>query len=476
MSKQQLKGKDLKSLGYNDDQIISLVINIIEKELKKSDFERKLELAEKIFKSPSIFMENTIFKPVALGLMKQRGELNEENENFKKHELLVSGLDYKTYGIENIEPGAIHQMEMAMKLPISVAGALMPDAHQGYGLPIGGVLATNNVVIPYAVGVDIGCRMALSIYEVPENYIVRYKSNLKRILVENTKFGQKEVHDKKGDLEILERNEFYEIPFLKKWHQSAINQIGTSGSGNHFVEFGEIEITEENSTLGLKKGKYMGLLTHSGSRHLGYEIANYYTKIAMNKCRLHSTARHLAWLELNSDEGHEYWRAMTLAGDYAKANHDFIHNLISKQLKEKVVAKIENHHNFAWKEQLANGQDVIVHRKGATPAYKGVLGLIPGSMATKAYIVSGKGNPESLNSASHGAGRLMSRKEVTKKYTNKDLKQFLEKTNVELIGGGVDESPMAYKDIDSVMIAQNNLIDIIGTFMPRIVRMEGGKE
>jgi len=473
MSKRQLRGKDLVNLGYEDNQIISLVINIIEKEYKKSDFETKLELAEKIIKSPKLFLENTIFKPVALGLLKDDTTENKDNN---RHSLLISGIDYKIFGNENIEPGAIHQMEMAMKLPISVAGALMADAHEGYGLPIGGVLATNNVVIPYAVGVDIGCRMALSIYQVPDNYITRYRTNLKRILIENTKFGQKEVHEKKGDLEIFERREFKEISFLKKWHHTAINQIGTSGSGNHFAEFGEIEITEENLALGLKKGKYLGFLTHSGSRHLGYEIANYYTKIAMDKCRLISSARNLAWLALNTDEGHEYWQAMTLAGDYAKANHDFIHNLMSKSLKEKPVLKIENHHNFAWKEKLNNGTEIIVHRKGATPAHTGTLGLIPGSMATKAYIVCGKGNENSLNSASHGAGRLMSRGEVIKKYKSKDLKQFLEKAGVELIGGGVDESPMAYKDIDSVMFAQKELIEVVGTFMPRIVRMNGEKE
>ncbi len=473
MSKKKLTGKHLKTIGYDNDQIISLTINIIEKELKKAEIENKIDLAERIFKNPEKFLENTIFKPVALGLLKQTGDVFFDDSSVKKFDLLTKGVDYKIYGVEDIEPGAIHQMETAMKLPITVAGALMADAHEGYGLPIGGVLATQSAVIPYAVGVDIGCRMALSIFEVPENYLDRYHSNLKKILIDNTKFGQKQEHDKIYEVEVLERKEFSEIEILKKGHQNAYKQLGTSGSGNHFVEFGDVEILHENNILNIPKGKYLGLLTHSGSRHLGYEIAGYYTKIAADKCRLPSGAKHLAWLDLHSNEGLEYWKAMTIAGDYAKANHDFIHNLISKVLKEKAVAKVENHHNFAWKEKQPDGNEVIVHRKGATPAFEGMLGLIPGSMATPAFIVSGKGNPLSLSSASHGAGRLMSRSQAKNTFTKKHLKQFLEKANVELIGGDLDEVPMAYKDIHKVMAAQKDLVNIIGTFMPRIVRMDG---
>ena len=161
---------------------------------------------------------------------------------------------------------------------------------------------------------------------------------------------------------------------------------------------------------------------------------------------------------------------MTLAGDYASACHHDIHKRLSKAIGEKPIAMVENFHNFAWKE-IHGGKELIVHRKGATPAGTNDLGIIPGSMASHAFIVQGKGNVESLHSASHGAGRNFSRTEAKKQITNRMVKDHLIANNVMLLGGGVDESPMAYKDIHTVMKNQSELVDIIGTFMPRIVRM-----
>ena len=163
---------------------------------------------------------------------------------------------------------------------------------------------------------------------------------------------------------------------------------------------------------------------------------------------------------------------MNLAGDYASACHHHIHRRLGKALGVEPLAMVENHHNFAWKELLADGTEAIVHRKGATPAGKGVLGIIPGSMAAPGYIVRGLGNAESLNSASHGAGRQMSRTQARNSVTMKSLKQLLESHNVELIGGGPDEAPQAYKDIEKVMAHQTSLIEVLGTFMPKVVRMD----
>ena len=206
---------------------------------------------------------------------------------------------------------------------------------------------------------------------------------------------------------------------------------------------------------------------------MGAKIANYYTKLAMQKCRLPKEASHLAWLMLNSEEGHEYWMAMNLAGDYASACHDHIHRRMAKALGEQPLARVENHHNFAWKEKLANGREVIVHRKGATPAGKGVLGIIPGSMTAPGFIVRGKGNFQSLQSASHGAGRLMSRTVAKNSLTASGVKKYLQQQGVTLIGGGLDEAPMAYKDIHQVMANQTALVDVLGEFYPKIVRMAG---
>jgi tRNA-splicing ligase RtcB len=252
----------------------------------------------------------------------------------------------------------------------------------------------------------------------------------------------------------------------------AAAQLGTSGSGNHFVEFGVVEISEYDDAIGLQPGSYLGLLSHSGSRGLGANIARHYTKIAMDICRLPNEAKHLAWLDLNSGEGQEYWYAMNLAGDYASACHRDIHRRVALAVAEQPLTVIENHHNFAWKEKLQDGREAIVHRKGATPAASGSIGIIPGSMTAPGFIVKGKGDPVSVNSASHGAGRAVSRTQAIKTLSSKELRQHLAKHHVDLIGGGLDEAPMAYKDIHAVMASQETLVKVLGSFTPKIVRMD----
>ena len=183
-------------------------------------------------------------------------------------------------------------------------------------------------------------------------------------------------------------------------------------------------------------------------------------------------AANLSWLTLDEDEGIQYWMAMNLAGDYASACHHVIHEKIAKQIGQPLKI-VENHHNFAWKE-IYDGKEVIVHRKGATPAGKNVLGIIPGSMTAPGFIVKGKGENASLNSASHGAGRKMSRTAAMRSITQNILKDELDKHHVKLIGGGLDEAPQAYKDIEVVMQSQKQLIDIVGKFYPKIVKMDSG--
>jgi tRNA-splicing ligase RtcB len=259
---------------------------------------------------------------------------------------------------------------------------------------------------------------------------------------------------------------------LKPLHGKAAQQIGSSGSGNHFVEFGLMEVQVGNEWQ-LPAGNYLALLSHSGSRGLGAEIARHYTRVAKQVCLLPAEAASLAWLDLNTEAGQEYWLAMNLAGDYASANHHQIHERIGQALGERALLMVENHHNFAWKEKLSDGTEVIVHRKGATPAGKGVLGIIPGSMTAPGFIVKGKGEASSLNSASHGAGRLMSRSAAKQSITQKMVRQELDRHEVTLLGGGLDEAPMAYKDIRNVMRHQEELVEVLGEFTPKIVRMCG---
>lgn len=388
------------------------------------------------------------------------------------YDLREEALAYTIFGKEHIEAGALAQMQTAASLPVSVAGALMPDAHQGYGLPIGGVLATEpHAIIPYAVGVDIACRMCLSVFDIRPDYFKREPHLLKKALVEQTKFGMGgEIRDK-FDESVMDLPEWTATKVIRDLKDKAYRQLGTSGTGNHFVEWGIVEVAEADELLNLPPGTYLALLSHSGSRGFGGSVANYYSKLAMQKTRLPKQAAHLAWLDLNTEEGQEYWIAMNLAGEYASANHHEIHNKIAKVLREKPLMMVENHHNFAWQETLADGREVMVHRKGATPAGPDVLGIIPGSMTAPGYVVRGLGHAGAINSASHGAGRLMSRTQAFSRITQSQVNKVLEAAGIQLIGGDLDEAPMVYKDIKTVIGAQQELVKVLATFTPKIVRM-----
>ncbi|MEO1097872.1 MAG: RtcB family protein [Bacteroidota bacterium] len=466
MGNQKIRGKDLKNILYHSNHAKSLAIDIMAKHYKHSSKVEKLDLLRAVREEPEKFISNPILGSLA-------EEFMEEEISDLRYEISLreTQRDFRVFGRKLISSNAYQQMDLAMRLPVAEMGALMPDAHQGYGLPIGGVLATKNAVIPYGVGVDIGCRMSLSLLDASPDYLKRNGYQFKMALKERTCFGTGGELGMKQEHEILDRAEFSESSLLRQLHGKAVKQLGTSGSGNHFVEFGEVELFDANE-FGLEAGTYLGLLSHSGSRGLGASIARHYTEVARDKCLLLRQAQHFAWLDLDSDAGEEYWRAMNLAGNYAKACHDQIHYHLVKYLGLKSVATVENHHNFAWKEKGLTGEELIVHRKGATPAAKGELGVIPGSMTATGYIVRGKGEAASLFSASHGAGRKMSRKKVRESYTGSEMKKTLSKAGVTLVGGGVDEAPVAYKELDEVMNHQQNLVETIGTFTPKIVRMD----
>lgn len=378
---------------------------------------------------------------------------------------------WKQWGTD-LDPQSIEQIENACLLPVSVRAALMPDAHVGYGLPIGGVLATERAVVPYAVGVDIACRMKLTVLDVPLKHLDSKLDRLRKAIEEETRFGIGASFKNRRQHDVLDRD--WSVSAVTKSHKDkAWSQLGTSGSGNHFVEFGSFTLNEP--VRGLAAGEYVALLSHSGSRGTGAAVCAHYSKLAKQRHpNLPRELANLAWLDLDSQEGAEYWRAMNLMGDYAAANHACIHRHIAEHLGVEVLLDVENHHNFAWKEtHVIDGQsrEVIVHRKGATPAGDGVLGIIPGSMATPGFLVRGKGNADSLNSASHGAGRVMSRSKASKTFNWKDANRFLKERGVTLISAGLDEVPMVYKNIHDVMAAQSDLVDVLGEFHPKLVKM-----
>ena len=378
---------------------------------------------------------------------------------------------YRQWG-EGLEPDAVMQMENACLLPVSVAGALMPDAHVGYGLPIGGVLATDNAVIPYAVGVDIACRMKMTVLDIPARDLERKQDRLTRAIEAETRFGVGATFRERRNHEVLEAD-WNVSPITQTNKDRAWAQLGTSGSGNHFVEFGTFTVLDR--AVGMEPGEYVALLSHSGSRGTGAAVCNHYSKVASQRHpELPKELSRLAWLSLDEADGQEYWAAMELMGRYAAANHALIHRHVAANLGAQVLLDIENHHNFAWKERhVINGveREVIVHRKGATPAGTGVLGIIPGSMASPGFVVRGKGNAESLNSAAHGAGRLMSRTRAAQTFNWREVNAHLRERGVTLISAGIDEVPMVYKDIHQVMAAQSDLVEAIGRFDPKLVKM-----
>ena len=432
--------------------------------LSGGDKSRLYEEVAAIVANPSAFVDDALRAEFAKALL--RAPPPPRTRSVKYHQ----------WG-EGLDREAVMQMERACLLPVSVAGALMPDAHVGYGLPIGGVLATENVVIPYAVGVDIACRMKMTVLDIPVRDLENKRDRLTRAIEAERRFGVGSSFRERRQHGVMDAD-WSVSPITKQNKEKAWSQLGTSGSGNHFVEFGLFTAHDKINQLGA--GTYVALLSHSGSRGTGAAVCDHYSKIAFNQFPdLPSELKRLAWLSLDSQEGQEYWTAMELMGQYAAANHACIHRHVAENLGADLLLDLENHHNFAWKERHIIGgveREVIVHRKGATPAGDGVLGIIPGSMAAPGFVVSGKGNAESLHSASHGAGRAMSRKAANEKFNWKDVNRFLRQQGVTLISAGLDEVPMAYKNIRDVMAAQKDLVTVLGEFMPRLVKMSPSGE
>ncbi len=370
---------------------------------------------------------------------------------------------------EDLDAQSVQQMCTACALPVSVRAALMPDAHVGYGLPIGGVLATDRAVIPFAVGVDIACRMKLSVLDLPLTWLEQNRQELAHALESETRFGVGVEFKSRRQHAVMEAD-WNVSPVTRRYRDKAWAQLGTSGSGNHFVEFGRLTVS--SADLGLAPGAYLALLSHSGSRGTGAQVCEHYSAAAR---RRRPEFGRLAWLSLDEDEGREYWAAMELMGAYASANHACIHRHLVRRLGATVLRDVENHHNFAWREvhDTAGGErrEMVVHRKGATPAGQGALGVIPGSMAAPGFVVEGLGNEDSLCSAAHGAGRIMSRSQAGRTFTWKAARPVLAAANVTVLSAGIDEVPMVYKDIHAVMAAQHDLVRILARFDPAVVKM-----
>jgi tRNA-splicing ligase RtcB len=380
----------------------------------------------------------------------------------------------------NLEEEALEQAKNLANLPFAFKHvAIMPDSHFGFGMPIGGVLATKGVVIPNAVGVDIGCGMCAvktSLTDIDTETLKKIMSEIRKVVPVGF-YKHKDLQDFElmPDTKGVALQDSY--PIVYKEYDNALKSLGTLGGGNHFIEIQKCS------------DGYIWIMIHSGSRNLGKQVADHYNKIAkdLNKKWFSNVPEKndLAFLPLDSEEGEAYLREMQYCVDYALANRKLmmerIQNIFADAFDgndngERISGigfeeMINIAHNYASMENHF-WQNVMVHRKGATLAREDTIGIIPGSQGSKSYIVKGKGSPESFMSCSHGAGRKMSRKKAIKELNLKDEQKKLDDMGVihsVRCKNDLDEAPSSYKDIEEVMKNQEDLVEILVELTPLAV-------
>lgn len=374
--------------------------------------------------------------------------------------------------LDEVEDGAMEQAKNLANLPFAFSHiVILPDCHQGYGMPIGGVLATEEIVIPNAVGVDIGCGMSAvrtSLAHLNKDIVKKIMTGI-RSLVPLGFNHHKKAQDERLMPDRGDRSKIEDMPVVCHEYRSATHQLGTLGGGNHFIE--------------IQKGSdgFIWLMVHSGSRNIGKQVADYYNRLAVSLNEKWNTGlakgKQLAYLPMSIEEGNVYWKEMEYCVQFAFANRELMMNRIKlvcqNSLAEEIIfdPMINIAHNYAARETHFSTK-VIVHRKGATQARKDQVGIIPGSQGTKSYIVRGKGNPDSFESCSHGAGRVMGRKQAQRQLDLQKEIRFLEKQNIVhsiRTVKDLDEAPSAYKEIGKVMKNQRDLVDTMVELTPLAV-------
>lgn len=365
---------------------------------------------------------------------------------------------------DQVEEGALKQARNIANLPFAFSHiAIMPDTHQGYGMPIGAILPTKGAIVPNAVGVDIGCGMC----SLRTNLTDIKKSDLKEIMsiIRKTVPVGFKHHEERQDESLMPQKNG-DLPIVEQEYENALYQIGTLGGGNHFIE---IQAGSDG---------YIWIMIHSGSRNIGYTVANHYNAVAkeINRSLGEKVPKDLAFIPEDSEYYDLYWNEMNYCIDFALANRKLMMERVKSAFEEirlgiKFSDFINKPHNFATLE-AHYGEQVIVHRKGATRARKGEWGMIPGSQGTASFLVKGKGNPQAFESCSHGAGRLMSRAQARKNLDLKaERKMLTDQGILHAIRhrGDLDEAPSSYKDINEVMANQKSLVDVQVTLQPLAV-------
>jgi tRNA-splicing ligase RtcB len=368
------------------------------------------------------------------------------------------------------EDGAMSQIKTCARTAYKVA--LMPDNHKGYAIPIGGVVAYKNAVSPSGVGFDIACGNKAVRVDMTGDEL---RANIKTIMNDIWKtisFGVGQKNNEVVDWEGFHRSEFTDIED-ESLKQVARNQLGTIGAGNHYVDL----FTDENDQV------WIGV--HFGSRGFGYKTAKFFLDKAGAKDGMDVEP---CVLSLDDVIGQEYMRAMEFCGEYAYAGRDWVCNRVAKIIGASIVESVHNHHNYAWRE-VHGGENLIVVRKGSTPAWPGQRGFVGGTMAEGAVILEGVDSPLaefSLYSTVHGAGRVMGRIEAkgkidrktgevkrTGRVTQDMLQGWIDRSGIELRGGAIDESPDCYKRLPAVLDAMDGAVKIVHNLKPVGVAMAG---
>ncbi len=372
--------------------------------------------------------------------------------------------------LDDIEAGAFEQAKNLANLPFVYKHiAVMPDAHLGYGMPIGGVMASEEMVIPNAVGVDIGCGMCAVKTSLTNISTEKLKAVLSQIR-NKVPLGFKH-HKKRQDHSLMPKvgeGQLEDLFIVSREYENALTQLGTLGGGNHFIE--------------VQKGNdgHIWLMIHSGSRNLGYKVANYHNRLASDLNRKWNSKIppnwQLAFLPIESESGQSYLQEMRYCVDFAFANR----KLMMERVKEALMAVITPvsfeplvniAHNYAA-EEIHFNRRVLVHRKGATRAQAGEIGIIPGSQGSPSYLVKGRGNPDSFSSCAHGAGRKMGRKQAQRQLDlGQEIKHMEDQGIIHAIRhkGDLDEAAGAYKNIDEVIDNQLDLVEVLVELRPLAV-------
>ncbi len=378
--------------------------------------------------------------------------------------------------LDDLEEGALQQAENCARLPFAFHHiALMPDAHQGYAMPIGGVMACKDHVVPYAVGVDIGCgmfalRTSLTRYDVANRLQDIVNEGLRTIPVsfewhKKPQDGKvfRELNVKKGKKKLILEDD---MPVVAEHLNDAKKQLGTLGGGNHFIE---IQGDDQD---------HVWVMVHSGSRNIGLKVANYYHQRAKDYVKANNinVGKEYAYLPADHDDGVRYFREMDFCVRFAFESREKMRTAILDVLRDVVrddfaiLEEVQTAHNYAsWEDHF--GEHVLVHRKGAVRAREGEMVTIPGSMGTASYIGRGKGNPDSFESCSHGAGRSKGRKQAMREIPREQLEKEMGSVilGCAKIKDAIQEAPSAYKDIDEVMMNQVDLVDVAYRLTPLAV-------